>query len=478
MKIEFIGAAQTVTGSRHLLHLDDGTNVLLDCGLYQGRRREANQLNKDLGLDATSLDAVVLSHAHIDHSGALPVLTKRGYERNVYATPATRDLIAVMLEDAASIQASDARYINHRIDRDGSDMERVEPLYTSQDVLKLLSQTISVPYHRRVPITGGVNLEFLDAGHVLGSAISVLDIKESAGITRLAFSGDLGRSAMPILRDPQTPTGVEVLLLESTYGAKNHAPIERMHNDLAEVLNRTFARGGRVIIPSFALERAQEVLYVLRELCMSKAIPTVPVYVDSPLTTHISDIFRMHPECYDEELHKLLHSGSPFDFAGLHYTADVEASKELSRSRKPCVIIAASGMCEAGRVLHHLRASIENEQDTVVIVGFQAQHTLGRRLVEGRSRVRIFGVERDVRAEIVVLDGFSAHAGRDDLLRFAEDVRSKGNLRNVVLVHGEPESQVALADELLRRGFTGVVRPKPGEVLDVATGKLAARATG
>ena len=464
IELQFIGAARTVTGSRHLVHTSK-SRILLDCGLFQGRRRESRQRNLELGLEPREVDAVVLSHAHIDHSGALPSLCKQGYSGPVYATPATRDLCAVMLQDAAMIQAADARYLNRAIERDGVDAEPIAPLYDQTDVDRLLEQTIAVPYHRRMRITPDAELTFLDAGHVLGSAIVVLDLDDDGEQKRLVFTGDLGRARVPILRDPEIPSGATTLISESTYGDRRHPPITETDDALARVLTRTHQRGGKVVIPSFALERAQEVILSLKQLRRAGRVPAVPVYVDSPLTVDITQIFRLYPECYDEEARQLLQGGdSPFDFPGLRYVQSVEESKALDRRDEPCVIISASGMCEAGRVLHHLKATVEDDRNAIVIVGFQAQHTLGRRLVERRPRVRIFGVERRLVAEVAVLDGFSAHAGRDDLVSFAEAVRDRGALRQVFLVHGEPPAQEALKMLLTQRDFPTVSIPGPGEI--------------
>lgn len=463
IELEFVGAAQTVTGSKHILRTASAT-ILLDCGLFQGHRREANGRNRSLPVDLDELDAVVLSHAHIDHSGALPILFQRGYRGAVYATPATRDLCAPMLHDAAAIQAADARHIQRLIERERLELDPVEPLFTLDDVLGVLSQMIAIPYHRRHAIAPGVTLTFLDAGHVLGSAVVVLDIEDEGAVTRLAFTGDLGRPHMSILRDPQVPDGVNCLISESTYGDRVHKPIGETSDALADVVSRTHARGGKVVIPSFALERAQEVIYELRQLRMAQRIPAMPVYVDSPLTVKLTDVFKLHPDCYDREAFAILHSGqSPFEFEGLEYIADVEESKAISQSDRPCIIISASGMCEAGRVLHHLRTTIESVKNTVIIVGFQAEHTLGRRLVERRKEVRIFGVMRPLAAEVAVLDGFSAHADQAGLLGFAEAVRERGKLRQVILVHGEPPAQRVLSGLLSKRGFPSVAVPKPGD---------------
>jgi metallo-beta-lactamase family protein len=473
MQIEFVGAAQTVTGSKHLIRTKHA-NVLLDCGMFQGRRKESLQNNQELGVDPRSIDAVILSHAHIDHSGALPFLVRQGFEGPIYTTPATRDLCAVMLADAAMIQASDARYINKLIERDGVDMEPVEALYTQADVVRVLERMVAVPYRRTVNVADGVRVTFFDAGHVLGSAISAIDVEEtttgggSAKAKRVVFTGDLGRKKMPILKDPEIVEGAHALLTESTYGDRLHKPIAAMEDDLAGVLERTYKRGGKVVIPSFALERAQEMLYAINELKRRGRMPKMPVYVDSPLTVKITDIFRLHPECYDEETRALIRENrSPFDFEEVRYISDKEESKAIDASPEPCVIISASGMCEAGRIVHHLKATIEDEKNTICIVGYQAVHTLGRRIVERRSRVKIFGVERDLRAEVVVMNGFSAHADQRDLVEYAGELKARGPLGRIALVHGEEVPQRALIAKMKENGIEGAVAPQAGSTLEI-----------
>ena len=471
MEIEFVGAAQTVTGSKHLIRTRHAT-VLLDCGMFQGRRKESVARNQDLGVDARSIDAVILSHAHIDHSGALPLLVKQGFDGPIYTTPATRDLCAVMLEDAAMIQANDARFINKAIERENADMERVEPLYTEQDVIRVLERMVAVPYRRTVDVANGMRVTFFDAGHVLGSAISAIDVEEPTEggrkTKRVIFTGDLGRKNMPILKDPEIVDGAHALLTESTYGDRLHKPIAAMEDDLADVLERTYKRGGKVVIPSFALERAQEILYAINELKRRGRMPKMKVYVDSPLTVKITDIFRLHPECYDAETRALIRAdSSPFDFEEVQYVSDKEDSKAIDASPEPCVIISASGMCEAGRIVHHLKATIESSKNTVCIVGFQAAHTLGRRIVERRPRVRIFGVERDLRAEVVVMNGFSAHADQRDLVEYAGSLKERGPLGRIALVHGENGAQKALIAKMKENGLDDAVAPGPGDVIEV-----------
>lgn len=467
IELEFIGAARQVTGSKHILRTSRAT-VLFDCGLFQGRRRESNEQNRAIAkhVPIEDLDAVVLSHAHIDHAGALPLLYKRGYRGSVYATPATRDLCAPMLLDAAMIQEADSRHIQKLIQRERLDMEPVEPLYDQNDVRGILAQMLAVPYRRAQEIAPGVTMRFLDAGHVLGSAVVVLDVEEDD--TRIAFAVDLGRKGLPILREPEVPGGINCLITESTYGDRRHDPIEEVDEKLAAAINRTVNRGGKIIIPSFALERAQEVVYALKRLRKAGRVPAIPVYVDSPLTVKLTDVFKMHPECYDKETYAMLIGGdSPFDFDGLHYVSDKEESKGIAAQPGPCIIISASGMCEAGRVLHHLREGVEDQRNTILIVGYQAQYTLGRRIVERNREVKIYGVMRRLAAEVVVLNGFSAHADQADLLNFAESVRAQGKLRQVILVHGEPPAQAALKTELLNRQFSTVLVPGPGDKVRV-----------
>jgi metallo-beta-lactamase family protein len=463
IELEFIGAARAVTGSKHIVRTSRAT-VLLDCGLFQGRRRESNEQNRALHVPVDDLDAVVLSHAHIDHAGLLPMLYKKGFRGPVYATPATRDLCTPMLLDAAMIQEADARHIQKLIERDGLDMEPVEPLYSHEDVTGLLSQIVGLPYRRAHEIAPGVVLKLLDAGHVLGSSIVVLDIEDDGTRTRLAYAVDLGRKGLPILREPEIPGGIQCLISESTYGDRLHSPIEEVDDALAAVVNRTVKRGGKILIPAFALERAQEVVYALKRLRAAQKVPTVPVYVDSPLTVKLTDVFKMHPECYDKKTYARLVGGDPpFEFDGLHYVSDKEESKAIAAQPGPCIIIAASGMCEAGRILHHLREGVEDQRNTILIVGFQAQHTLGRRIVEHHREVKVFGVMRRLAAEVAVLNGFSAHADQNELVAFAEAVRAQGKLRQVILVHGEPPAQAALTSKLAEQGFPTVIAPAPGD---------------
>ena len=466
IEIEFVGAARTVTGSKHLIRTSKAT-VLLDCGLFQGRREEALRKNKTLDLDFEDIDAVVLSHAHIDHSGALPLLYKKGYRGPVYMTFATRDLCMPMLRDTAFILKSDAEHLDRLIAKGEKEIKKVEPLYEESDVEGVSALFQGIAYRQPQEIAPGVTLTFLDAGHVLGSSVCVLDVEDQGRHKRIAFTGDLGRKHIPILKKPEVPENVNVLITESTYGDRLHNPIDETEEQLAQIIQETVARGGKVLIPSFALERAQEIVYTLKKLLKQKRLKPIPVYVDSPLAVHLTDVFKQHLECCDpNEIKAWQEDDSPFDFKGLFYVSTVEESKDIDRDPAPAIIIAASGMCEGGRVLHHLIPIIGDAKNTILIVGFQAEHTLGRKLVEKRAQVRIFGIPYVRKAEVKVLNGFSAHADQQGLLDFAEAVKDKGALEHVVLVHGEPKSQEALANQLMRRGFPQVHIPASGGKLE------------
>jgi metallo-beta-lactamase family protein len=463
MRIFFAGAARTVTGSQHLLEFD-GTRLLLDCGLYQGRRRESNERNRNLPFDPRGVDAMILSHAHIDHAGNIPTLVKNGFRGGITCTPATRDLCSVMLRDSARIQEADAEFLNRKYG-DGLE-EPIVPLYTEADAINALTRFRTLGYRQPAQVLPGVTCTFLDAGHVLGSAIVQLDIDRAPDRLRLVFSGDLGRRNMAILRDPEIPEPPDVLLLETTYGDRLHSPMSGMETQLAEVVNRAVKRKGKILVPSFALERTQEFVYALHRLTVAKAIPPIPIYVDSPLSVRVTEIFKLHPECFDAETQAFLRqNGDPFGFENLRYISDVEDSKALNGQEGPMMIIAASGMCEAGRILHHLRNAVEDAKNMVLIIGYQAQHTLGRRIAERKSVVKIFGVERALEAEVVVMDAFSAHADRDDLLDFVE--RCRGQLRKVLLIHGEEEQSEAFGKRLTDMGIPDVQTPLLGEFVRI-----------
>jgi len=466
MKIQFLGAARTVTGSMHLLTVN-GSKILLDCGLFQGRRKESFERNRNLPVKAGSIDTMVLSHAHIDHSGNIPSLVKNGFKGNIFATPATRDLCSAMLRDSGHIQEYDAYYVNKKRARQG--LPLVEPLYTIEDAAASLGNFVSVGYERSLVIAAGVTLTFYDAGHILGSAIPVLDIEEGGKKRRLVFTGDLGRKGMPILRDPAPVHDADFYITESTYGDRLHDPIRTTDQQLREVIVDTYEQGGKVIVPAFSVGRTQELVYALNRLTEARKLPNIPIFVDSPLSVNVTEIFRLHPECYDEELHEFANAGKrrdPFGFHRLTYVRAVERSKELNFLREPAIIISASGMCEAGRILHHLKNNVEDPRNTVLIVGWQAPHTLGRRLVERRPVVKIFGQEYSLNARVETINGFSAHADRDGLLDYARSVGVAG-IKAAYVVHGEEAASLALADGLRSLGVGKVTVPQPGEEFEL-----------
>ncbi|MBN1201034.1 MAG: MBL fold metallo-hydrolase [Anaerolineae bacterium] len=446
MKITFHGAARTVTGSQHLVEVNEH-RLLLDCGLYQGKRSDAFERNRHLPFEAAGIDALVLSHAHIDHSGNIPNLVSSGFRGDIVCTFATRDLCSTMLLDSGYIQERDVEFVNKRRARKGE--PPVEPLYTVEDAVDCLEYFNAIGYHRQREVLPGVYVTFLDAGHMLGSAIVVLDIedRDAGRDVRLVFSGDLGRVGIPIIRDPENVDHADVLIMESTYGNRLHEPYPDAEKRLEQIVNETYRRGGALIIPAFAVGRTQQLVYTLHRLMVQRDIPQLPIFVDSPLAINATSVFRLHPEAYDAEIRAFMHqAGDPFGFDQLHYTRSVEQSKELNFQREPFIVISASGMAEHGRILHHLRNRIEDPANTILIVGWQAPDTLGRRLVEREPIVKIFGEEYRLRAHVEVLNGFSGHADRDELLAWAEAITKRP--RHTFLVHGEEESALALAESL------------------------------
>ncbi len=465
MKITFLGAARTVTGSMHLLEVN-GSRILLDCGLFQGRRRESFERNRNLPLTASHLDALILSHAHIDHSGNIPSLVGSGYKGDVFATPATRDLCGAMLLDSAHIQESDAAYVNKKRVRRG--LPPVEPIYTVADAHASLQGFVSIDYHRPFVVAPGVFATFYDAGHILGSALTVLDVQEDGRAYRLCFTGDLGRKDLPIIRDPEIVDGVDYLITESTYGDRAHEGPTYAQAILCEIIHSAYDRGGKVIIPSFAVGRTQEIVFDLHKLMVSECLPPVPVFVDSPLAVNVTEIFRLHPECYDTEVLRFLQQREdPFGFYRLHYTRSVDESKALNSFEGPCVIISASGMCEAGRILHHLKHHIGDERNTVLFVGFQVENTLGRKILDGWKTVPILGEEWPVRAQIRSIQGYSAHADREELLRYTRELMDHGRLKRVFCVHGNLTACQALADGVRNLGLKDVLIPERMQEVEV-----------
>jgi metallo-beta-lactamase family protein len=448
VEITFAGAAREVTGSCHLLHVG-GRAIALDFGMFQGRRAESDEKNRQLPIDVAALDAVVLSHAHIDHSGRLPLITRQGFNKTIWATPATRDLCAYMLMDSAHIKEKDAEHLaRHK-------KTFMEPLYGQNDAATAVGQMNCVPYNKPFTVIPGVEVTYYDAGHILGSASVVLEITEGSTQRRLVFSGDVGRSGLAIIRDPHVPKGADVVIMESTYGNRDHASVADARARLGNVVRETAARGGRVLIPAFAVGRTQELLYDLHALVRAGDLPRIPVFIDSPLATAATSVFELHPDTFDLTEDLIQQVQNLFRFELVHFTRDVSESKALNSMHGPMVIIAGSGMAESGRILHHLAHGASDPRNTILIVGFQAEHTLGRRIVEKNPVIKVFGDEIPLRAHVEVLNGYSAHADRRELLSWIQTVRSGPSVAPMVhLVHGEAASQDAFAEILRAEGFS------------------------
>ena len=454
MEITFAGAAREVTGSCHIVQVN-GKHVLLDCGLFQGRRQETQSKNLRLPMDVSRIDAVVLSHAHIDHAGRIPLLVREGYRGTVWCTAATRDLAVVMLADAAHIQEKDAEFLTrHRKDS-------VAPLYSMVDATRAADLMAGVPYRKTFDVTAGVRVTFVDAGHILGSASVILDVEEAGRRQRLVFSGDVGRKGLPIIRDPEPPEGADVVIMESTYGDRDHLPYTTARAALARIVTETASRGGRILIPAFAVGRAQEIIYDLHSLALAGEIPAIPIYIDSPLAIEATAVFETHPEIFDRTEDFVQRVQTLFRFQQARYTRLAEESKALNSAVGPMVIIAPSGMAEAGRIVHHLKIGAPNPRNTILIVGFQAEHTLGRRIVERQPTLKIHGEDIPLRAQVEVLNGYSAHADRTELRAWLDAVHATSPaMRDVYLVHGEPAPQDALAAQLRDSGYR-VTCPEP-----------------
>ena len=459
MEIEFAGAAREVTGSCHILRIN-GRTVLLDCGMFQGRRSETREKNAVLPLPVEEIDAVVLSHAHIDHAGRLPLLTAHGYRNPIYCTAATRDLSAVMLADSAHIQEKDAEFLARR------NKEAASPLYGMRDATTAVERMVGLPYDTWFDVVPGVRASFTDAGHILGSASVLLECVEGSTTKRIVFSGDVGRNGLPIIRDPKPPTGgADVVLLESTYGNRDHPPVSGAREMLARVITETAARGGKVLVPAFSVGRTQELVYDLHILAREGRIPEIPIYIDSPLAIDATTVFAMHPEVFDQSEDLIQRVQDLFRFPLVHYTRDASESKALNAQHGPMVIIAASGMAEAGRILHHLAHNAADPRTTILIVGFQAEHTLGRRIVDRAPLIKVFGEELPLRARVEVLQGYSAHGDRHELQGWLDRVRSGGSSTSgapapdVYLVHGEPDAQDEFAAQLRSAGYPSVQAP-------------------
>ena len=457
MRINFHGAAHTVTGSQHLLEIN-GHRLLLDCGLYQGRRSETYTRNLNFAYDPRSVDAVILSHAHIDHCGNLPNLVQDGYTGPIYAVPATVDLATIMMADSGRIQESDAEFVNRK--RLARGEERIEPLYTEADAQRAADLLRGVNYDQAFEPVPGVVARFIEAGHILGSAAVSLDIEEKGRKIRFWFSGDIGRYKLPLLRDPVLPEAVDYLLMECTYGDKPHNDPSQAFEEFQQIVSRTIRRGGKVIIPAFAVGRTQELVYHLNLMMFARDVPAVPVFVDSPLAVNASNVFTKHPEVFDDETRWFVQQARhpALDFKMLTYVQSVEESKALNLRKDPMIIISASGMAETGRILHHLKNNIENPLNTVCIVSWQAPHTLGRLLADREKQIKIFGEPYTVKAEIATIGGLSGHAGQDLLTKYAVNV--KDSVKKVFLVHGEEMPAMALTQKLRERNLREVYYPE------------------
>ncbi len=458
------GAAEEVTGSKHMLDTGDA-RVLVDCGIFQGHREEARRKNQDLPFSPRDITVCVNTHGHLDHCGAYPLLVKKGYNGNIFSTPATRDIAGLVMMDSARIQAHDAQHLAKRQKKHPrADRKVFEPLYDEHDAETALSQFVSADYRRPHDIAKNVRATFHDAGHILGSSLVRFEVRNANGNTTVGFTGDLGRSNMPILRDPEVIPPVDYLVCESTYGNRLHDEYGFAEEELAAIIRDTVKRGGRVIMPAFAVERTQELVYILHKLHDAGRIPVVPVFVDSPMAVSATAIFRAHPECYDREtVEQFLDNGeSPFRFDALKYVTNAEVSKSINTLPEPCIIIATSGMCEAGRILHHLIHGIGDPRNAVLIVGFMAANTLGRALADKRPEVRIFGEKHQVRATVKIFNVFSAHADYREIGEYVTKLDAS-RLKGVYLVHGEPDAQSALRQHLLGLGVPNVVILKAGK---------------
>lgn len=460
MQIQFIGAAQTVTGSMHFIKTKQA-KFLLDCGLYQGKRKEAFEMNRTFNyFNPAEIDFVILSHAHIDHAGNLPSLVKKGFKGKIFSTFATRDLSVVILQDSAHIQEKDVEFVNKRRKRHGKNL--FEPLYLQEDALETLKHFIGINYHQSYQISDGITLTFYDAGHILGSTIVHLTIKEDEKIYNLAFSGDLGRPNLPILKDPERIPNVDYFICESTYGGRMHQNPLSSEDTLASVVRKAISNKSKIIIPAFSVGRTQEIVYALHRIFDNNKAPRIPVYVDSPLAVNATDVFRLHPECFDTETNEFLQKNEdPFGFSRLTYIISSDESKKLNSINGPCIIISSSGMCEAGRVLHHLANNIENPNSIILMVGYSAENTLGRKLIDGEKKVSIFGEEYNVEAEVIVMQSYSAHADENELIAYTSQL-DKNQMQQIFLVHGEIDQQEIFKKHLEASGFKKILIPNRG----------------
>ena len=464
MQIQFLGATRTTTGSMYLFEVNR-KQLLVECGLFQGRRAESTERNRNFPFDPRQLQAVVLSHAHLDHCGNLPNLCRQGFQGNIYCTFATRDLASIMLEDSAQIQKDDAEYISRKRAKQG--LPPVEPLYSATDAEKAVRQFIALNYDRPIPVSDGVTLTFRDAGHILGAAQVVFDVQEDGRDYRYLFTGDLGRGGDEILCDPAVVEGVDYLQIESTYGDRVHAAKASAKEDVHRLVSEPLEQGGKIIIPAFSVGRTQQIVYTLHQLADAGRLPTVPIYVDSPLSVNATEVYRLHPECFNADIYHFLRAKeNPFGMENLTYIRELAHSMKLNDLKGAAIIISASGMCEAGRIRHHLKNHIGNPANLILFIGYCAEHTLGAQILAGRNPINIFSEPHPVRARIASIDSFSGHADRNELKHYVEQL--DGQIQKAFVVHGEETQSLAFADTL--RGLqphTEIIVPEPGQAFEI-----------
>jgi metallo-beta-lactamase family protein len=464
MRIHFFGATRTTTGSMYLLEIN-GQRVLLECGLFQGRREESIERNRNFPFDPKTVDSVVLSHAHIDHCGNLPNLCRRGFNGSIYCTFATRDLTSIMLADSAAIQKADAEFVSKKRAKKG--LPPVEPLYSAQDAEKAVRQFVAINYDRPILVADGVTVTFRDAGHILGSAQVVLDIREQGRQFRYLFSGDVGRGHDDILRDPDQVEDVDFLQIESTYGAREHSPKDHADEEVCRLVKSALDKKAKVVIPAFSVGRTQQIVYTLHRVTDAGCLPRVPIYVDSPLSVNATEVFRLHPECFNEEIYRFMHEKeNPFGMENLTYIREVAHSMKLNDLQGPAIIISASGMAEAGRIRHHLKNHIGNPDNLILFIGYCADHTLGAQILAGQNPVNIFGEPQPVRARIASIDSFSGHADRNELRRYVQNLT--GDIKKIAVVHGEESQSLAFAETLRQlKPKAEVLVPEYQQVMEV-----------
>jgi metallo-beta-lactamase family protein len=464
MLVHFFGATRTTTGSLYLFEIN-GRRLLLECGLFQGRRDDTMERNRRFPFDPKQIDAVVLSHAHIDHCGNLPNLVRQGFTGSIFCTFATRDLASIMLEDSAQIQRDDAAFVSKKRAKHG--LPPIEPLYTASDAEQAVRQFVSLNYDRPFPVVDGVTVTFRDAGHILGAAQVVLDIREKGGAFRYLFSGDIGRGHDDILRDPQPVENVDYLQVESTYGGREHAPKANANAAAGRLVREALERKGKVIIPSFSVGRTQQIVYTFHQLTLAGQLPRIPIFVDSPLSVNATEVYRLHPECFNETIYKFLREKeNPFGMENLTYIREVAHSMKLNELKDPAIIISASGMAEAGRIRHHLANHIGNPANLILFIGYCAEHTLGAQILAGQNPVNIFGEPHAVKAQVASLDAFSGHADKNELRRYVEAIG--GDLKKIAVIHGEESQALAFAETL--RGMkpkAEVIVPEYKQMMEV-----------